>query len=365
MYTKRNMLCQLISILLAVLISVIIGMKFQQSSQLVADGNYMEGLYYSHYETEGESAATIINRLLKQSKKENLPVILDKSIVVDRPIYMQSNSTLRGLNGTKTKVIASSDFQGDAIIIIDTVNNAEVSDLGIDGGSVYDWNSWKFSKLGAETNGILVKSKNADSNVTYTRVHNLSIWNMNGIGLRITETTYESLFDGIEIKCCSERGIYSSATDSIFTNFTVGNCNSSNDNAQEAFGISLEGGSNNYSNFKVYLSGINAAMNIYSATSNNYSNFNIQDSDYSGLRIMGAHNCNFTNFTIDRCAIGIIVQNSALNNIQAQVIWTKDDVPMYSAYRSANNTGLNYVDLITTGQEATIVLEDSNTVFRK
>lgn len=327
---------------------------------------YSKVLLFSKNKLAEESNAECINRLLTLSSENNIPVIIDSVVEVNTPIYMKKKSTLKGLNSTKSEIKASSDFVGEAIIIIDTVNDSEVSNIGINGGSVYDWGTgYGFKSLGAETMGILVTSEEISTNVTYTRIKNVAIKNINGIGLRVTDVAYEGLYDGIEIKCCNERGAYIGATDSIFNNFIIGNCNDRVANASESFGASLEGGNNNYSNFKVYLSGTNAGVNIYNAGNNNYNNFNIQDCGYCGLYIRGngAENCNFTNLVIDRCPIGIILQGSKLNFIQAQITWSKEEAPIYGLFRSAYNKGYNYINLISNQSSDKITLSDTYTIF--
>ena len=322
-------------------------------------------IIYSNEKLNNETETECLNRLLEKSSAEKKIVLLDKSIIVDSPIIMKKGSTLYGNNSTKTYIKAGDNFVGDAIIIIDTVNSVEIGYLSINGGCIYDWNNSTFSKLGAKTDGILVKSASALNNVTYCRLHDISIYNVNGIGFKVVDTTYEGLYTNFEIKCCIGRGIYCSGTDSNYDNFIIGNCGNETDEGLN-FGVSLQGSNNNFNNFKIYLSGKNYGLNIYSGSNNNFNNFNIQDCPYCGLGIRGGHNNNFNNFTIDRCSIAVIMTNTYGNYLSAQCTWSKgEETPCFSVYRSIENIGSNYVDIITEKDESKLVLSDSYTVFGK
>lgn len=326
---------------------------------------FNKALYFSHEKMDTESNSECINRLLQISSQNNIPVIIDKSIEINSPIYMKENSTLKGINSTKIKIIATEDFIGDSIIIINDINNSEISQIQIDGGCVYDWNTgYGFIKLGAETKGISIITSEINKNITLTRIKDISINNVNGIGFYIGDTVYEGIYSNIEIKCCNDRGIYSRGTDSQFSNFIIGNCNYKTEGG-EKFGCSLEGGNNNYSNFKIYLSGSNGGLHLYTSGNNNYSNFNIQDCPYVGLFISDCENSNFTNFTIHRCNIGIITNNSKEIYILSQLIWDNEDTELFDVYRSLNNSGTIYADLICSVDSAYVKNEDNKTKFGK
>lgn len=269
--------------------------------------------------------------------------LLSKTYLISKTLIIPNQGGILGF-GFESVIKCSKSFTGKEAILIDSVLNTELKNFSLIGSSVYDYSQNIFTYRDS-LNGIHCSS--TTSHISVCRLRNLNISMFGKCGIVVDPVTYEIIADILVVKLCGQAGIWNRGTDGLWSNVHIGSCGHySND--YPSYGCQLEGGNNNYSNFKIYLCKTGGLFLENGTTNNNYLNFNIQENDGYGLFFNGGvKNCQLSNFCIDSCKNGINLYKADKNYIQAVITSNLSTIKTLNWLVAYECVGKVYLDILT------------------
>lgn len=307
---------------------------------------------------KGDGVSNDTEFIKKAISKYNTVYFPKGTYLVSESIKLRTNNVLCG-DGFDTLIKCSTDFIGTALIVIDSVLNTELKNITLHGGSVFNHEQPSFDTLNGKISAI--SCKHTTSHIAVCRIENVQIILFSHYGIVVDPSTYEIIANKLVVKYCYHSGIYNRGTDGFWSNVYIGMCafDTSVTNKQ---GAKLEGGNNNYLNFKIYLCP-NDALYLESGTNyNNYQNFNIQECNGYGLGIASnAFGNNLEGFVIDSCKNGIHLYKTSTNHIAGAVSNTLSTIETNNWLVAYECVEPVYLDIMAlTGKKNT---DNTNLVF--